>query len=237
MRRCSIQRPRRASSAGGRGTAAILRTGAEGGRGVDELARPSCTSFGFLLRALTLTFLRIRLLATVFAVADRLDLGDAIVARRGRFLGSRDRAGEERRRGEGKRDDANDPLHPQASRTAPYRDRRDIYRILEFQHVKPGKGGAFVRTKLRKIEDGSVRTRPSARARSSAGADRDAQDAVPLRLRRDGRLHGQPRLRADRDPARAAGEAMQWVLPNAEVDVLFVDETAQRRAGRRARSR
>src|SRR4030095_2949708 len=31
-----------------------------------------------------------------------------------------------------------------------------IYRIVEFQHVKPGKGGAFVRTKLRKQDDGSV---------------------------------------------------------------------------------
>ncbi len=31
-----------------------------------------------------------------------------------------------------------------------------IFRIIEFQHVKPGKGGAFVRTKLRRIEDGSV---------------------------------------------------------------------------------
>ena len=29
-----------------------------------------------------------------------------------------------------------------------------IMRIIEFQHVKPGKGGAFVRTKLRRIEDG-----------------------------------------------------------------------------------
>ena len=25
-----------------------------------------------------------------------------------------------------------------------------IFKILEFQHVKPGKGGAFVRTKLRR---------------------------------------------------------------------------------------
>ena len=31
-----------------------------------------------------------------------------------------------------------------------------IYRIIEFQHVKPARGGAFVRTKLRKIEDGSA---------------------------------------------------------------------------------
>ena len=31
-----------------------------------------------------------------------------------------------------------------------------IFRIMDFQHVKPGKGGAFVRTKLRRQEDGSV---------------------------------------------------------------------------------
>ena len=31
-----------------------------------------------------------------------------------------------------------------------------VWRIVEFQHVKPGKGGAFVRTKLKNIESGSV---------------------------------------------------------------------------------
>lgn len=31
-----------------------------------------------------------------------------------------------------------------------------LYAIVEFQHVKPGKGGAFVRTKLKKIPEGSV---------------------------------------------------------------------------------
>src|SRR5436305_2629108 len=31
-----------------------------------------------------------------------------------------------------------------------------IYKIVEFQHVKPGKGGAFVRTKLRRASDGNV---------------------------------------------------------------------------------
>jgi elongation factor P len=32
----------------------------------------------------------------------------------------------------------------------------DVYTIIEFQHVKPGKGGAFVRTRLRKVKTGSV---------------------------------------------------------------------------------
>ena len=31
-----------------------------------------------------------------------------------------------------------------------------VWRIVEFQHVKPGKGGAFVRTKLRNLGKGSV---------------------------------------------------------------------------------
>ncbi len=32
----------------------------------------------------------------------------------------------------------------------------DLYTIVEFQHVKPGKGGAFVRTKLKNIKTGRV---------------------------------------------------------------------------------
>ena len=31
-----------------------------------------------------------------------------------------------------------------------------MWRIVEFQHVKPGKGGAFVRTKLKNLESGAV---------------------------------------------------------------------------------
>jgi elongation factor P len=31
-----------------------------------------------------------------------------------------------------------------------------VWRIVEFQHVKPGKGGAFVRTKLKSLASGSV---------------------------------------------------------------------------------
>lgn len=30
----------------------------------------------------------------------------------------------------------------------------EVFTIIEFQHVKPGKGGAFVRTKLRKLKTG-----------------------------------------------------------------------------------
>jgi elongation factor P len=34
--------------------------------------------------------------------------------------------------------------------------RGSMWRIVEFQHVKPGKGGAFVRTKLKNLDSGAV---------------------------------------------------------------------------------
>jgi elongation factor P len=35
----------------------------------------------------------------------------------------------------------------------------DIYQVIEFQHVKPGKGAAFVRTKLRNLKNSNVQER------------------------------------------------------------------------------
>ena len=32
----------------------------------------------------------------------------------------------------------------------------NVYSIIEFQHVKPGKGAAFVRTKIRNVISGAV---------------------------------------------------------------------------------
>ena len=34
-----------------------------------------------------------------------------------------------------------------------------VYQIIEFQHVKPGKGAAFVRAKIRNVIEGSVTER------------------------------------------------------------------------------
>ena len=43
-----------------------------------------------------------------------------------------------------------------------------IFRIVDFQHVKPGKGGAFVRTKLKRVDDGATIDR-TFRAGESSG--------------------------------------------------------------------
>ncbi len=43
----------------------------------------------------------------------------------------------------------------------------NVCQIVEFQHVKPGKGAAFVRTKYKNIITGSVVENPSALQRNS----------------------------------------------------------------------
>jgi elongation factor P len=100
-----------------------------------------------------------------------------------------------------------------------------IYRIVEFQHVKPGKGGAFVRTKLRRADDGAVvdkTFRAGEKFRPVRTETRKMQylyDSGDAAVFMDTRDYEQLELQRD-----VAGEAMRWVLPNGEVEVLFVDE-------------
>ena len=100
-----------------------------------------------------------------------------------------------------------------------------IYRIMEFQHVKPGKGGAFVRTRLRRADDGSVidkTFRAGEKFRPVRTETRKMQylyDSGDAAVFMDTRDYEQLELTKD-----VAGDAMKWVLPNGEVDVLFVDE-------------
>jgi elongation factor P len=100
-----------------------------------------------------------------------------------------------------------------------------IVRILDFQHVKPGKGGAFVRTKLRRLEDGAVvdkTFRAGEKFRPVRTETRKMQylyDSGDDRVFMDTQTYDQLEL-----PSAVAGESMQWVLANDEVEVLFVDE-------------
>ena len=100
-----------------------------------------------------------------------------------------------------------------------------VFKILEFQHVKPGKGGAFVRTKLRKIDDGSVQDktfRAGEKFRPVHTESRKMQylyDSGEAAVFMDTRDYEQIEISRD-----VAADAMRWLVPNAEVDVLFVDE-------------
>jgi elongation factor P len=100
-----------------------------------------------------------------------------------------------------------------------------VFKILEFQHVKPGKGGAFVRTKLRKIDDGSVQDKTFRAGekfrpvRTEARKMQYLYDSGEAVVFMDSQDYEQIEI-----PGEVAGEAMRWVLPNDEVEVLFVDE-------------
>jgi elongation factor P len=74
-----------------------------------------------------------------------------------------------------------------------------VFKILEFQHVKPGKGGAFVRTKLRRAADGAV-----------IGSDAhfmDEQSFEQLAI-----------------PENTIQDPLKWIRPSESVDLLFIDE-------------
>ena len=40
-----------------------------------------------------------------------------------------------------------------------------LWRVIDFQHVKPGKGAAFVRSKLRNLRNGAIQERHSVRVK------------------------------------------------------------------------
>jgi elongation factor P len=100
-----------------------------------------------------------------------------------------------------------------------------VFRIMEFQHVKPGKGGAFVRTKLRRVDDGSVidkTFRAGEKFRPVRTETRRMQflyDSGDAQVFMDNQSYEQLEIPADLDP-----DSMRWVRPNDEVEILYVDE-------------
>jgi elongation factor P len=100
-----------------------------------------------------------------------------------------------------------------------------IWRIVDFQHVKPGKGGAFVRTKLRRVEDGNVvdkTFRAGEEFRPVRTETRRMQylyDSGDAAVFMDTESYEQTEIARD-----SIGDEMQWVLPNDNVELLLVDE-------------
>jgi elongation factor P len=99
-----------------------------------------------------------------------------------------------------------------------------IFKILEFQHVKPGKGGAFVRTRLRRASDGAVidrtfrageKFRPvRTEVRKMQFLYRDGSDAHFM----DTESYEQLTI-----PESALADALRWLRESDEADVLYID--------------
>src|SRR3954454_23371925 len=99
-----------------------------------------------------------------------------------------------------------------------------VFRVLEFQHVKPGKGPAFVRSKLRNVASGAVIDKPFRAGEKLRSIHTEARKMQYLYesgdevVMMDTGDYDQITL-----PKSVAGSALDWIQPNDEVDVLFVD--------------
>ncbi|MBL8047266.1 MAG: elongation factor P [Chthonomonas sp.] len=103
----------------------------------------------------------------------------------------------------------------------------DVYQIIEFQHVKPGKGGAFVRTKLRRLKNDSTieKTFRSGEKFDSAYLEKKkfqylykAGDEVTLMD-----MDTYEQVAVD---ATALGSGMKFLKEEAEVTGMLVDDVA-----------
>lgn len=96
--------------------------------------------------------------------------------------------------------------------------------ILDFQHVKPGKGAAFVRTKLRDLSTGRVNDltfRAGEKFDDVRVENRKMQylyESDDTYFFMDSNTYEQVELNAD-----FVGEGAKWLVENDEVDVLTAD--------------
>jgi elongation factor P len=100
-----------------------------------------------------------------------------------------------------------------------------IFKIVEFQHVKPGKGGAFVRTKLRRASDGNVidRTfRAGEKFRSVRTESRTMQFLYADGT--DAHFMDTESFEQIAVTEATVADALRWITPSSEVDVLFIDD-------------
>ncbi|GHV04008.1 elongation factor P [Campylobacterota bacterium] len=96
------------------------------------------------------------------------------------------------------------------------------YKIVEYQHVKPGKGAAFVRTKIKSLLDGRV-IEKTFHAGDKAEKP-DLTDATMQYLYNDGE-HFQFMDKSNYEQlgfsADQVGEAANWLIDDTEVTIQF----------------
>ena len=99
------------------------------------------------------------------------------------------------------------------------------YQIVDFQHVKPGKGGAFVRTKLKHMRLGRVIDNTF-----RAGEKVELVDFDEKRMQylyHDDRFHFMDLETYDQISlsAEEVGDARDFLKENIEVEILFINDS------------
>ncbi len=100
-----------------------------------------------------------------------------------------------------------------------------IFKIIEFQHVKPGKGGAFVRTKLRRASDGAVIDR-TFRAGEKFRSVRTEVRRMQFLYRDGADAHFMDTESYEQFtiPESSLGDALRWIKESDEVELLYIDD-------------
>jgi len=103
--------------------------------------------------------------------------------------------------------------------------KNDLYTVIEFQHVKPGKGGAFVRTMLKNLRSGKVL--------DNTFRSGEALDIVRVERRKYQYLYrdGEHLVCMDNGtyeqinvPSAHIGDGINYLKENEEVEILFNGE-------------
>ncbi|MGY3749721.1 elongation factor P [Vagococcus acidifermentans] len=102
-----------------------------------------------------------------------------------------------------------------------------IWRVIDFQHVKPGKGGAFVRTKLRNLRNGGVQEKTFRAGEKVAKAQIDNRKMQYLyesggnHVFMDTTTYEQIEL-----PEEQIEDELKYILENSELNIImFGSET------------
>jgi len=103
--------------------------------------------------------------------------------------------------------------------------KNDLYTVIEFQHVKPGKGGAFVRTMLKNLRSGKVL--------DNTFRSGETLDIVRVERRKYQYLYRDSEYLVCMDngtyeqinvPASHIGDGINYLKENEEVEILFNGE-------------
>ena len=98
------------------------------------------------------------------------------------------------------------------------------FTIVDFQHVKPGKGGAFVRTKVRNIQTGAVLDRTFRAGEKFERMHTQSRKMAYLYSTEDEvvLMDNESYEQVSISPVMAE-DALKWVVENMEVDLFYLN--------------
>ena len=99
-----------------------------------------------------------------------------------------------------------------------------VWRIVEFQHVKPGKGGAFVRTKVKSVDTGAVVDKTFRAGEKFARIHTEMKNVQYLYDSGDEVVFmDEETYEQFTMPRTSVADALDFVSPSASVQMLTVD--------------